>query len=247
MNKTRTGAAAALLGLRAACGGGGDGGGGTPVVNANAEGFWEGVTGAGDPLALLVTDDGKLWGFHLASSSGLAMILGTGSTQAQNYSASGKVFVSTSSGNAFSLNAAVQEKKTLQGNMTGGAAFSFKLDYDSSYEQKASLADIKGTWIADTSSTISTTISETGVLTGYVVANGGRCDFSGSVAPHASKNYFRTTVTFANTCARPYAGATTSGFALVEREGDEVLMLSASAPADSSFLFPLVGIRASGG
>ena len=98
MNKTRTAAAAALLGLLAACGGGGDGGGGTPVVNANAEGFWEGVTGSGDPLALLVTDDGKLWGFHLASSSGLAMILGTGSTQAQNYSASGKVFMSTSSG-----------------------------------------------------------------------------------------------------------------------------------------------------
>ncbi|MPT56168.1 hypothetical protein [Pigmentiphaga sp.] len=249
MNKTRTAAAAALLGLLAACGGGGDGGGGAPVVNANAEGFWDGATGAGDPLALLVTDDGKLWGFHLARSGDLAMVLGTGSTQAQNYTANGKIFMSASSGSAFSLNATVQEKKTLQGSLSGGAAFSFKLDYDSSYERKASLDDIQGTWVAESSSTIATTISATGALTGYVVANGGRCDFSGSVAPHASKNYFRTTVTFANTCARPYAGVTTSGFALVEPAagGGAASMLAASAPADGSFVFPLAGVRASGG
>ncbi|RZS85231.1 hypothetical protein [Pigmentiphaga kullae] len=249
MNKIRTAAAAALLGLLAACGGGGDGGGGTPVVNANAEGFWDGVTGEGDPLALLVTDDGKLWGFHLARSSGLAMILGTGSTQAQNYTANGKIFVSTSAGNAFSLNSTVQEKKTLQGNMSGGAAFSFKLDYDSSYEEKASLDDIKGTWVVESSSTFTTTISETGALTGYVAASGGRCDFSGSVTPHASKNYFRTTITFAGNCARPYAGTSTSGFALVQpaEAGEEASMLAASAPADGSFIFPLVGVRASGG
>lgn len=251
MMTTKTAAAIAALSLVAACGGGDSGNNdGPPVDNANAEGFWEGETGAGDPLALMVTDDGKLWGFHLSSRNGLSILQGSGSSQGKNYTASGKAFSSVGAGNAISLSATVEEKKTLQGNVSGSQAFSFKTTYDAVYEQKASLDDVKGNWSAESGgAAYSTTISESGALTGHVAASGGRCDFSGSVAPHASKNYFRITVKFANNCASPYAGTSTSGIALITpaSAGQPAAMLGASVSENGSFLFPLAGVRSIGG
>ncbi|MEK7944332.1 hypothetical protein WKR98_06220 [Pigmentiphaga sp. YJ18] len=243
MNKTRTAAAAALLGLLAACGGGGDGEA-PPVVNANAEGFWEGTSTAGDPVALLVTDEGKLWSFYLSSNQ-VTVLQGSGSTQGNNYTANGKAYGMSGPGSAMSLSATVEEKKALRGNVTGAKTFSFNADYSKEYEIKASLDEVKGTWVVEDGVTISTTIAASGNLVGYMAANSGRCDFSGSIAPHASKNYFRTSITFANNCAVGYAGVSTTGVALVGEGGADrsSLILATSVPADGAFMFTLVGER----
>lgn len=249
ISKTKTAVAAALLGLLTACGGGGDGD--APAVNANAEGFWEGTTGAGDPLGLVVTGEGTLWSFQASRSAGLVVQQGAGSTQGKNYAANGKVYQSIRLAGAFTLNATVEEKKTLQGSVSGAQEFSFKLDYDASYDRKASMGDIQGTWrLVESDSTMSTTIAGSGALTGYLTdGTSRRCDFSGTVTPHSSKNYFLAAVKFANSCAPGYAGVSISGIALADpAEGDDpATMLAFMVPADGSFMFPLAGRRTSGG
>lgn len=187
--------------LLAACGGGG--GGSDDDTPNTAAGIWD-----GDDFALLVTPGGELWGAE-ADGSDLILYKGEADTNGSNFSAKFNAYYM---GRRISATAA--GTFTPQGSINGTATVpdvgssSFTVRYSSAYDRAATTAAIAGTYRANTGGTV--TIAGTGAFSGTVDG----CPLTGTATPDASgKNYYRVSVTFANSAGCALPGGSAEGVA----------------------------------
>lgn len=194
MKITQTIVGIAIASILVACGGGS-----STTAAPTAEGFWNGTSGSGRSASGVVMDDGTIW--LLYSKVGDSNVLG-GAVQGASISNNG----SFSSANAKdfnlegfgTLNAPITGSYTARQSLNGTESnVSFSLTYDSTYEQRPSLADITGAYTG-----LSYGVGASDVATLNIAASGAisgsskGCNYSGTVAPHAKGNIYDVSVTF---------------------------------------------------
>ncbi|OVZ64787.1 hypothetical protein CDO44_00845 [Pigmentiphaga sp. NML080357] len=241
--------AGAALALLAACGGG-DGSDSTP--DASAAGFWNGSAGSDTLLAMLVAENGEVWGFYTDAGSDRApqdygLIHGTSSVRGTTLTAKGRDYRSNGQVAEGSLTAEVAEKKRLKGKIASGGEIGFAADYDSSYEQPAKLDDLKGDpWLLADNSGGSSVISVAadGSVTGSAAGlQGGTCALTGSVAPQPGRHYFNITIKFADSPECLLRNQAIQGVAIHELVNGQGLLVGALLTADKSRALIAVGMR----
>jgi len=154
----------AVVGALSACGGGGDGGGDNPPPSvsgdANATGLWQGTftstAGTTRGFSMLIAPDGRFAGTIESTGSNGRLVLGTGSTMLNMFSATGTVFAQA--GDALLPNGQASDPLTLSSGTLvahvslsgtfsgGGESASFALTYEGATSRGASLETIAGVY-----------------------------------------------------------------------------------------------------
>jgi hypothetical protein len=238
--------------LSACGGGGGDSNSGAvafvqPDVSGGvAQGLYGGTDSAGDLVSGVVLDTGVFYFVYVNQTSNtLGLIQGTASrssgslksTDAINYLIGQKVV----GGDNIAFSYAAQS--SISGTVTpsaGGAALTFTANYSPVYDQAPSLANIAGTYTGAAGSvrgeeTASVTITAAGAVSGQGASG---CLFSGTAAPHGSKNVYDVTIAFGGAPCL-YPGRTLTG--VLSADGNALL---AVAPLpDRSDAFVLAALK----
>ena len=197
------------VGALTACGGGGGGGSSpppSPSGDANATGLWEGKFNSSDGttrgFGMLVAPDGRFAGTVDSTGSNGRLVLGTGNTMLNTFSATGTVFAEA--GEALLPNGQASDPLTvssgtivarvsLAGTFSGGGeSASFELTYLSTTSRGASLQAIAGVYSGYPLLPGNVTTSSL-VVNGNAVtfANDGGCNGAGTIeAIDASLNMY---------------------------------------------------------
>ncbi|MGV7240851.1 hypothetical protein [Caballeronia sp. M23-90] len=237
-----------------ACGGGGGSDNSAPVnfvqpdtSGGVAQGFYSGTDNAGDVVTGIVLDTGVYYFLYVNQTSNtLGLVQGTASrangplnsTDARNY-VIGLNSV-TPDNIAFSLVAQSSLNGTITPVASGSTKVTFTTQYRTVYDQTPNLEAIAGTYTGVAGSikggeSVSVTITPAGAVSGLGTSG---CVFTGTVAPHGSKNVYDATVTFGGApCLSP--NKTLTGVLAV----NDNTILAAAPLADRSDAFVLAGSR----
>ena len=204
------------LAILSACGGGEND---DNTINPSpAEGFWRGSTSTGYNTAIVVLENGEIWGIYTSGETVNGALYGTSSVKGNIFSAAGydfnltqwAVFQST-------LEGVVVPQSTIRVTSKNGTTAN--LNYYQGYNTPATQAAIAGSYTVKAISAkgradnVTMTISNTGVLS----LPGVGCSADGKVTPRASgKNVYDITVRFTgNSCALGN-GSTASGIFILD-------------------------------
>jgi hypothetical protein len=188
----------AAVGALSACGGGGGGDNPPPSVSgdANATGLWEGLFTSSDGttrgFGMLVAPDGRLAGTIDSTGSNGRLVLGTGNTMLNTFSATGTVFAGA--GEALLPNGQASDPLTVSSGTVvahvslsgafsgGGESGSFALTYQRTTSRGASLQAVAGVYIGypllpGNVATSSLVVNGTAVT----FANDGGCNGAGTI------------------------------------------------------------------
>jgi hypothetical protein len=189
----------AAVGALNACGGGGGGGDNPPLSpsgDANATGLWQGPFASSDGSTrgfnMLVAPDGRFAGTIDSTGGNGRLVLGTGNTMLNMFSATGTVFAQA--GEALLPNGqasdpltvssgAVVARASLSGTLSGGGeSGSFALTYEGVTSRGASLQAIAGVY-GGYPLLPGGLVSSSLVVSGNVVtfANDGGCNGAGTI------------------------------------------------------------------
>jgi hypothetical protein len=209
------------------CGGGGGSSSSTSSGSSNstpgqAQGVYQGTSSTGFTFESIVLPDDTVYALYgTISGSTLfisGLVTGQGASRNGTFSATLTDFFQSNTGIPATMNASYVVGTSFSGSLTeSGQNISFTgtplASTTYTYNRAAATSEIVGTWngrmLDGTAATI--TINANGSLTG---TNAG-CSFSGTLSPDTSgKNFFRLSVTFANSgfCLLP--GQTGSGIAV---------------------------------
>ena len=189
----------AAVGALTACGVGGEGHGNpppSPPGEANATGLWEGKFNSSDGTSrgfgMLIAPDGRFAGTVDSTGSNGRLILGTGNTMLNTFSATGTVFARA--GEALLPNGHASDPLTvssgtvvarvsLSGTFSGGGeSASFALTYQGTTSRGASLPAVAGVYsgypLLPGNVTTSSLVVDGNVVT---FANDGGCNGAGSI------------------------------------------------------------------
>ena len=174
------------------------------TTRTTAEGFWIGTTNTGRQLIVVVLDDGYFAAIYTPPGQPFVF---AGAVQGSSTSVNG-AFTSVDGKDfsflahqvaAGSVTGNYVPQQTITGTMTGIAGpESFTVNYNSTYDQPASLAALAGSYTGSMSSIAllqpaTMTISPSGAVAG---ATAGGCAFTGTAAPRGSVNLFNVGITF---------------------------------------------------
>lgn len=224
---------AALAVLLAACGGGssdGDGDGGGQGQGSSAsvlQGMWDGESTAGVDLGVLIEDSGAIWGFSVDEGY-LGLLHGAASASGSDASGSVKEFdIFGGTVVPGTLKGSFVEKQSITGTITSSGTIGFSLAYDADYEKKASLAALQGAWTLGTAAfSMNATIGADGSFQGKNVIQGSVCEYSGKLAPHASRNYYQGNLTFAQGTSCIHAGKAMTGVAILGSDDEDAYLVA---------------------
>jgi hypothetical protein len=242
-----------------ACGGGG-GSGNTPAPSptgdANAAGLWQGQFASSDGTTrgfnMIVAPDGRFAGTIDSTGSNGRLILGTGNTMLNMFSATGTVFAQAGEGLLPNGQASdpltvsggtVVARASLSGTFSGGGeSGSFTLTYEGVTSRSASLPIVAGVY-AGYPLLPGGLVSSSLVVSGNVVtfANDGGCNGAGTIAViDASLNMYSWSMLL-GACSG-LAEHTVSGLATLFDDGrgasgKRIELYGATAASDLPFLF----------
>jgi hypothetical protein len=228
-------AAAVLL---TACGGGG--GGGVPVVNASAEGFWQGRSSAGYDVSLAVLENGETWGFYTTGNLLAGALYGQTTTSGNSLNGAGSDFnIALRTVTSGTYAGSVSPRSSLSVTTSGGGAFTGT--YSASYDQPASLATAAGVFsgFGLTGRTASQAINATLMVDGTItVPSTGGCGASGRATPRSTgKNIFDVSVIFTGATCALGNGATTTGIAYYDAPTRQLLVMAMNAAKSDGFIY----------
>lgn len=188
-----------IVGAVSACGGGGGDGGNSPLSSspdANAAGLWEGNFTSSDGttrgFGMVIAPDGRFAGTIDSTGSNGRLVLGTGSTMLNAFSASGTVFAQA--GEALLPNGKASDPLTVSGGSVvahvslsgtfsgGGESGPFALTYQGTTSRGASLQAVAGVY-ADYPLLPGNVSTSSAVVNGNVVtwANDAGCNGAGTI------------------------------------------------------------------
>lgn len=195
--------AATAVAALVACGGGGSGGSSPVVTNADAQGYWTGVSNGGYTVNVAVLENGESWGIYSLGSTIYGALYGTSSVSGSTFTVTGTEFdFLANRAVPGSLTGPVVAKSTLSLSNANG---SVPLKYVASYDTPATAAAIAGTWSFTGRSGSYTLIPATITISNagtFTLAQTG-CTSSGTVVPRpGGKNIYNITLTASGTaCA----------------------------------------------
>jgi hypothetical protein len=228
---------AGLVGVLALAGCGGGGGGGTGAgASTSLQGFW--VSEGGDDR-LVVTPNNEFWGFIGSDASVLAAYKGTAAVSGDSFDGQGNFYFA-----GFPMPMAINAQFTQGGSITGTTSSpevpdseeEYALTYKQGFDQAPPA--IQGAFTLHSAFSFgmqpgSFSIDAAGAISG---ANDG-CSFSGNISPDASgKNFYRVSLTFADSpdCALP--GQTASGIGLYDASTDSGRIMVTSSNDNAAFV-----------
>lgn len=206
------------LTVLAACGGGDVDVLPDPPPPARPQGIWNGSTGAGSDLRLLITDEHVIWGLYQPVGS-----TQVGFFHAPRLTLTGQQITATlrdyAPGNTVGngqLTATVINRASMRGQtVDAGRNVNFQADYDTGFETQASNTALEGTWAGNDrdGNPVTLQITNTGAFSGTTTPTGGTvaCTFGGNATHRAGRGYYEVSITFANSNACLLPGQTVTG------------------------------------
>lgn len=212
---------ASVLATLAACGGGDVEVLPEPPPPARPQGLWNGSTGAGSDLRLLITDEHVVWGLYQPVGSAQVGFVHAPrlALQGQRMAATVRDFAPGNTVGGGEVSAVVANRATLRGQtIDSGRIVAFQADYDAAFETQASNAALEGLWAGTDrdGSAVRLQITNTGAFAGTTTVAGGTvpCTFRGNARHRDGRGYYEVSVSFDNTNACLLPGQIVTGVGL---------------------------------
>jgi hypothetical protein len=223
-----------------ACGGGG-GAAPTPasVVNASAEGFWNGTASTGPQVSVVILENGETWGLYASANSIVGALFGNTVVSGSTVSGTGNDFNLVSrTVTPGTFTGTVAAKSTL--SLTTSTGAKLNATYDATYDQAPSLVALAGTYTGQavtggtSPQTNTVTISSTGALSSV----GTGCTASGTATPRPTgKNIFNISVTFTGTSCALGNGVVTTGVATFTPATRQLIAMAMNGAKSDGFIY----------
>jgi len=222
---------ASLLAALTACGGGDVDVLPEPPPAPRPQGLWNGSTGAGSDLRLLVTDEHVVWGIYQPVGSTQVGFVHAPrlNLQDQRMIVPIRDFAPGNTVGNGELSAVVANRATLRGQTYDtGRIVPFQADYDASFETQASDAALAGIWAGTDrdGNPVTLTITSTGAFAGSTTPRGGTaaCTFRGNARHRDGRGYYVVSVSFDNTNACLLPGQIVTGIGLRWQTGADAFL-----------------------